>query len=291
MKKIRVALVQMRAETDRKEKNLARIAAFAREAAKTGAEIVCFPELCVPGYNRERAGAAAEAIPGESSLALSRLARENGLVILAGMAEKPGPEGSLPFNTQVVAHPDGRLERYRKTHLGKSERSFFLPGDSFPVFATGKARFAVEICWDLHFPEVTAIYALRGAEIIFAPHASPSFVGDRREIWLKYLPARAYDNSLFVAACNLTGEDGGQAFCGGAVIIDPKGNVLAESFPGKEDLLVADLDPGLLNAIRGGRSPSMRYSFFLAQRRPELYGELAAEGGPPLSSPAGTERR
>ncbi|MGQ9825607.1 MAG: nitrilase-related carbon-nitrogen hydrolase, partial [Desulfotomaculales bacterium] len=63
MKKIRVALVQMRAETDRKKENLARIAAFARQAAKEGAEIVCFPELCVPGYNRERAGAAAEAIP------------------------------------------------------------------------------------------------------------------------------------------------------------------------------------------------------------------------------------
>ncbi len=275
MEKLRIALAQIQVKTGRPRENIEKIAAFTRRAAKEGAAMICFPELCVHGYNRERAHLNAEEIPGESSLAIGALARETGLVILAGLAEKSG--SPRPFITQLAAFPDGRLEKYRKTHLGNSELPYFTPGDAFPVFSTEKARFGVAICWDLHFPEVTAIYSLQGAEIIFAPHASPACVGDRKNVWLKYLPARAYDNSVYIATCNLTGEDGGQTFCGGAIVLDPKGNVAAEAFPGREDLLIADLDPALINTIRGGQSASMRYSFFLAGRRPELYGELIKE--------------
>lgn len=284
MKELRIALAQIQPKTGCPQENIGKIAALTKQAAQKKAALICFPELCVQGYHREKARLAAEAIPGKSSLAISRLARETGLVILAGMVEESG--SAKPFNTQLVAFPDGRLYKYRKTHLGKSELPYFTPGDSFPVFATEEARFAIAICWDLHFPEVSTIYSLKGAEIIFAPHASPSFVGDRREIWLKYLPARAYDNSVFIAACNLVGEDGGQSFCGGALVIDPKGNVAAQAFSGREELLVADLDPRLINTIRRKESASMRHSFFLEGRRPELYGELLKPSIPnPPSSP------
>jgi predicted amidohydrolase len=174
-----------------------------------------------------------------------------------------------------VAFPDGTLEKYRKTHLGKSETPYFSPGDELPVFKSPKALFGIAICWDLHFPEVTAILSIRGSEIVFAPHASPANVKDRRRSWLKYLAARAYDNSVFIAACNLIGENGaGQGFCGGAMVLDPRGDVLAEDFSGDESLLIAELDPELINTIRRQQGKSMRDTFFIKGRRPELYGDL-----------------
>lgn len=273
MEPIRIALVQMQSETGMIESNLNKICNFTRNAARQKVDAICFPELCVQGYHREKTPPLAESVPGENSRAISRLSREEGVIIMAGLAEKSSQ--GKPYITQLLAFPDGKVEAYRKTHLGKSEKPYFSQGEDLPVFNTEKAMFGVQICWDLHFPEVSAILSLKGAEIIFAPHASPTIVGDRREIWLKYLSARAYDNTVFLAACNLVGGDGtGQSFCGGAMVIDPKGNVLAEDFNGGESMLIAELDPAMLNKIRRRESGSMRHSFYLEGRRPELYGDL-----------------
>ncbi|GAW91771.1 nitrilase family protein [Calderihabitans maritimus] len=273
MKKTRIAVVQMQAKTGKVKENLRKIEQFVKEAATKNVDIICFPELCVQGYNREKARLTAEPIPGESALTISKLAQKANMVILVGMAEKSSSE--KPLITQLVAFPNGKLGKYSKTHLGKSELPYFTPGHNLPVFSTDKAKFGIQICWDLHFPEVTAILSLKGSEIIFAPHASPVTVGNRRDIWKKYLLARAYDNSVFVAACNLIGYDGvGQSFCGGAMVIDPKGNVIAEAFNGKEELLVVDLDPATINTIRLQKAKSMSGTFYLQARRPELYGDL-----------------
>lgn len=273
MEKTRIAVVQMQALTGKANQNLAKVIRFVQKAAGEKVDIICFPELSVHGYNRQEARLVAEPIPGESSLAISKLARKYKMVILAGLAEKSGRE--KPFITQLVAFPDGRLEKYRKTHLGKSELPYFSPGQSLPIFSTPRVKFGVEICWDLHFPEVTTILSLKGSEIVFAPHASPEIVGNRRDIWLKYLPARAYDNSVFIAACNLIGYDGmRQTFCGGAIVIDPRGNVIAEAFNGKEELLMVELDPAIINKIRRNQAQGMSDTFYLGARRPELYGEL-----------------
>ncbi|WP_104371459.1 nitrilase family protein [Desulfocucumis palustris] len=273
METTRIALVQMQAETGKIESNINKIRNFTSSAARQKVDIICFPELCVQGYHREQTPPLAEPVPGKSSLAISRLSREEGVIILAGIAEKSPL--NKPYITQLLAFPDGRVEIYRKTHLGRSEMPYFSRGEVLPVFSWEKARLGVQICWDLHFPEVSAILSLKGAEIIFAPHASPTIVGDRRDIWLKYLSARAYDNTVFLAACNLVGGDGtGQSFCGGTMVIDPKGNVLAEDFNGGESMLIADLDSALLNKIRRRESGSMRHSFYLEGRRPELYGDL-----------------
>lgn len=273
MKETRIALVQMQSKTGLVNENMKKIEWFIHEASRKNVDIICFPELCVQGYNREKAQLTAETIPGETSNAISKMAQEAGLIVLVGIAESSG--AGKPYITHLVAYPDGSIQKYRKTHLGKSEIPYFTPGDEFPVFSCRKANFSVQICWDLHFPEMSTILSLRGAEIIFAPHASPTIVGDRRDIWLKYLSARAYDNAVFVAACNLVGESGeGQSFCGGALVIDPKGNVVAEAFNGREEMLVVDLDPTLINTIRGKQAKTMRNSFYLDCRRPELYGDL-----------------
>ncbi|MHB8158259.1 MAG: nitrilase family protein [Desulfocucumaceae bacterium] len=273
MKNTRIALVQMQSELGRVEKNLKKILSYITEAASSGVDLLCFPEMCLQGYSRDRSGPSSVKIPGAVTASIAGAAAKAGITVMVGLAEDSGED--RPCITQIVALPDGRLQKYRKTHLGKSERPHFTAGEELPVFDTEKARFGVQICWDLHFPEVSAILSLKGAEIIFAPHASPVIVGDRRGIWMKYMAARAYDNSVFVAACNLVGDDGsGQQFCGGALIIDPRGNPVAENFEGGEGLLLADLDSGLINTIRMKKSKSMRDSFFLDSRRPELYSPL-----------------
>lgn len=273
MKNTRIALVQMQAELGNIDKNIEKILRYISDAGAAGADIICFPEMCLQGYSRNGAKPTAVKIPGEITGLLGDSARRAGLTALVGMAEEA--EGEKPCITQLVVFPDGTLHKYRKTHLGKSELPNFTAGDDLPVFSVEKACFGVQICWDLHFPEVSTIQSLKGAEIIFAPHASPVIVGDRRGIWMKYMAARAYDNSVFVAACNLVGGDGaGSQFCGGALVIDPKGNPVAEKFDGQEGMLVADLDSGLINTVRLKKSKSMKDSFFLDCRRPELYGPL-----------------
>ena len=274
MNKTRIALVQMESMLGRAGENLVKMEQFIRQAAQQKVDIICFPELCIPCYSREQSDITAEPVPGPSSRRILAMAKQNSIMVLAGLAEKS--HTGKPYITHLVAGPDGRLFKYRKTHLGNSEKPYFTPGDDLPVFhLENRAIFGVGICWDMHFPEVSTILSLKGAEIIFAPHASPSIVGDRREIWLKYMGARAYDNSVYLAACNLVGNDGaGRSFCGGALVIDPRGNVTAEAFNNGEEMLVADLDPGIINTIRYHESSSMRFSFYLKARRPELYGEL-----------------
>lgn len=276
MRDVRIAVVQMQARAGMTRKNLDKIEHFTQEAMQKKVDLICFPELCIHGYDMNKALSGAEPIepiPGESALAVSEMARRAGMVVLAGMAEKAG-RGN-PFLTQLVAFPDGTLQKYRKTHLGRYEQPYFAAGDEFPLFITDQARFGIQICWESHFPEVTTILSLKGGEIIFAPHASPSAATDRRDLWIKYLCARAYDNTVFVAACNLFGDNGAsQDFGGGAMVIDPKGNILAEAFNGKEEMLVVDLDSRLINTIRCQEGRSMRDTFYLRARRPELYADL-----------------
>ncbi|SHE85420.1 nitrilase family protein [Desulforamulus putei] len=288
MQNTRIALVQMQSKLGQMGKNLAAMQRFVQEAAEKAVDIICFPEMCVQGYDRETARElAGDIATSQFVVSLVQMAREGKITIIAGMAEKNEGQGK-PYITQIVVHPDGTVGKYRKTHLGKSEQPYFCAGDEIRVFSTPKAKFGIQICWDTHFPEMTTILSLKGCEIIFAPHASPSIVGDRRDIWLKYLPARAYDNTVFIGACNLVGDDGrGHHFCGGALVIDPKGNILAEDFRGMESMLIADLDCNKINMIRQQKSGSMANSFYLRARRPELYKELVEEPeklNPDLSS-------
>jgi len=130
--------------------------------------------------------------------------------------------------------------------------------------------FGIELCFDGHFPEMSTALALKGAEGIFIPHASPRESGEEKEErWLRYLSARAYDNSVFLVACNPTGEtENGLVFPGAAVVLDPKGEILAANRGKGEDLLLADLKKEALLKVRENS-----LGFFLNKRRPEDYRE------------------
>lgn len=271
MEDLRVAAAVMRSAMGQKAENLARMEVLVRKAARRGAQAVCFPEMNVSGYGlRQEMGSFAEPIPGPSTEAVLKMAREYKMLILAGLAEKAAKDEF--FISHLAAGPKGLIGVYRKIHLGPPEEGLFRAGTECPVFSFGKTRFGMELCFDGHFPELSTLLALKGAEVIFIPHASPrETAAEKKERWLRYLPARAYDNSVFLAACNLLGEtESGLAFSGSALILGPKGEILAESRDGGEEIVLADLKNKMLRRVRENSK-----GFFLGRRRPEIYSKIA----------------
>lgn len=270
MEDLRVAAVVMYSEVGKKVQNLARMESFVAQATEQGVQAICFPEMNISGYGlRQEMDSFVEPIPGPSTKAVLKMARAHRLLILAGLAEKSAEDQF--YISQFAAGPEGLLGVYRKVHLGPPEEGIYQPGKECPVFSYGQILFGMELCFDGHFPELTTILALKGAEVIFIPHASPrESPEDKQERWLRYLSARAYDNSVFLVACNQTGEtESGLVFSGAAFILNPRGEVMAASHDGGEGMIVAELKNDVLQGVRG--SPR---GFFLRRRRPELYRDL-----------------
>jgi N-carbamoylputrescine amidase len=267
MRDIRIATVVLPASIGRWQTNLDRMVPWLAAAKEQGAEFVCFPEMNLSGY----APAALDrkdalAVPGPVTDQLLQMARSNDLVILAGLAEKT-TDHKL-YATHLALCPDGRIESYRKVHIAPPEKDLFAAGNHIPVFAINGVKIGMQLCYDAHFPELTTRMALKGAEVIFMPHASPR--GTPREkynSWCRHLTARAFDNGLFVLACNQNGtNERGLSFPGLALTIGPSGDVLDKKIDGREGMLVSDLKSEDLKRIRGHR---MRY--FLPHRRPDVY--------------------
>ena len=268
MQDLRIAAVQMNCRVAEHDRNLATIERFAEEAAAQDVDIVCFPELCVCGYNAgDTSAPEPEPLDGESLRRLKEIARNFQITLLAGILERDA--SGIVYNTQVVCGSEGYVGHYRKTHVPDSEIGTWSHGDALPVFDHAKARYGVEICYDSHFPELSTLLAEKGAEVIFLPHASPGETpADKRARWMRYVPARAYDNNVYVAICNNVGDNGaGRTFSGVTFICDPLGAVIAEGQSGsEEEMVVADLSASMIAASR-----RKTLVFFRHYRRPEMY--------------------
>ena len=264
---MRIAAVVCRSPVGDIEYNLAQTTHWVHQAQTAGVDLICFPELNVTGYtNHIDILDFSQTIPGPVTQRLSDLATQSRMIILAGMAE-PSATGKI-YASHGVFWPGGQLATYRKVHLAPNEKPFFIPGDDIPVFRSTKATFGIQLCYDSHFPELATAMTAKGAHILFMPHASPR--GDavtKHKSWMRHLTARAYDNGLFVVACNQLGEnDKGLVFPGNAVVIGPAGNVVAKRLENTEGMLVVDLKAADIEAVR---THPMRY--FFPNRRPELY--------------------
>jgi N-carbamoylputrescine amidase len=267
MQTVRIAAVIFNSPRERVIENLDRMEALVAAAKKEGAAIVCFPEMNITGYGVDSViRAQAESLPGRIGEHLCRLARRHQMVILAGAAEN-GEKGDI-FASHVIAGPEGWHGVYRKLHIAPPEKSTFAAGESIPVFNAAGIRFGIQLCYDAHFPELSTHMALSGADVIFMPHASPRGTpAEKLNSWLRHLPARAFDNGVFVVACNQTGANGaGLTFPGAALAIGPDGRVIATDATGQEGLLLATLNAELLTAVR---THPMRY--FLPHSRPDIY--------------------
>lgn len=269
MNTLRIAAAVICAPIGETESNLAKVIHWTKIARERRARLICFPEMTLTGYcHTPEVAEFAESIPGPTTALLTDLSKSEEITILAGLAEKDSA-GKL-YIVHLAAHPNGSFEVFRKLHLAPPEQAVFSSGDDIPLFEVDGTLFGIQLCYDAHFPELMTRMALGGADVIFIPHASPSrgmTARDKHQSWLRHLPARAYDNGLFIVACNQSGDNGnGLQFPGNALVIDPSGNILDKKLDDSEGLLVVDLEASALEHVRGHR---MRY--FLPNRRPELY--------------------
>lgn len=305
---LRCAAVQFEAVPDRPDLNLATIVRLAREAANDHVQFVAFPEMCLLGYwhlRRHTAGRLqelAQPADGEHVSVVRELAVELGIGIGVGFLEL-GSNGRL-FNSYAVALPDGTVHTHRKLHAFEHEA--VSSGDRFTVFDTPwGVRMGVLICWDNNLVENVRATALLGAVLLVAPHQtggtnsrSPrgmkpvdmevwanrasdaaaieaEFRGPKGRGWLmRWLPSRAHDNGIFVLFSNGVGRDDDEVRTGNSMVIDPYGEVIAETWAAGEAVVAADLDFGLVPLSTGQR--------WIRGRRPELYGLLGETTGSEL---------
>jgi N-carbamoylputrescine amidase len=281
-----IGLIQDHAGGDAHD-NLVRAERLVREAARRGAQIVCLKELFNAPYFCKSQQAErfdlAEPIPGETTDAMARLARELAVVLIVPMFERQAP--GMYRNSAVVIDADGTvLGVYRKMHIPDDplfyEKYYFTPGDTtgFQVWKTRYATIGVLICWDQWYPEAARITSLLGAQVLFYPTAIGWHPSEQAEwgeaqvdAWRTMQRSHAIANGVYVAAPNRIGHEDepgtdGLTFFGRSFIADPFGRYVAEA-GGDEAILLATCDPALIETTR-------RNWPFLRDRRIDAYGPI-----------------
>lgn len=311
MQDMRAAAVQFQHANGDKVANRATMDRYIAEAARRGVQLLVFPECCVTGYwflrnaSRDQLMQLAEPVPaGPTTEWLCEQADRRGMLIGAGLVE--GDQDGRLYNSYVVALPGGTWHCHRKLHCFISEH--MDSGDQYTVFDTPWAcRIGVLTCYDNNLVENVRATALLGAEVLLAPHqtggcksGSPAamgridvalwenrhrdpdtlaaeFRGPKGREWLmRWLPARAHDNGLFLVFSNGVGRDDDEVRTGNAMILDPYGRILAESQCIGDDMIIADLVADLRERSTGVR--------WMRARRPDLYGVLTQTLGSELSA-------
>ena len=311
MQDLRVATAQFETRDGDKPYNLSRIDELCSRAAMQGAQLVCFHELSVTGYtflehlSREQVLALAEPVGGASTRRLQEIAARHGILVAAGLVER---EGEQCYNCHLVVSAGGVLAAHRKIH------EFVSPhlglGDRYTVFDALGARIGILTCYDNNLPENARITAMLGADIILAPHVtgclpSPApgrgivapevwherhqnpqrcraeFDGPKGRGWLmKWLPARAWENGVFIVYSNVLGVDGGTIKPGGSLILDPYGEVIAECRTLEDEVATATLAAESRRLASGAT--------YIRARRPALYSKMV-EPNPHLAPDARPE--
>jgi len=285
MAKLTVGLLQRKCSTD-PAANLDATMKAIREAARRGAQIVCLEELFRSQYFCREENAdlfdLAEPIPGPSTEALSKLARQLKVVIVASLFERRA--AGLYHNTAAVLDADGALLGvYRKMHIPDDplyyEKFYFTPGDlGFPNFDTRYGRIGVLVCWDQWYPEGARLSTLHGANILFYPTAigwhpreKAEFGAAQLDAWRTIQRSHAIANGIFVAAVNRVGFEGprdkGLEFWGSSFVADPFGQLIREASTNKEEILIAECDLRHMEEVR-------RNWPFLRDRRTDAYGPI-----------------
>jgi N-carbamoylputrescine amidase len=285
MEKFTVGLIQMSCSLDPRG-NFVKAEARIHEAAKQGAQIICLQELFRSQYFCREENAdlfeLAEAIPGPSTEALSKLARSLNVVIIGSLFERRA--AGIYHNTAVAIDADGALlGKYRKMHIPDDplyyEKFYFTPGDlGFPNFDTRFARIGVLVCWDQWYPEGARLSSLGGANILFYPTAIGWHPSEKKEFgaaqldaWRTIQRSHAIANGVFVAAVNRVGFEGtpesGLEFWGHSFVCDPFGQILAEASADKEEILLVECDPSRVEEVR-------RNWPFLRDRRIDAYSPI-----------------
>lgn len=258
---MRVALLQAASWSRDVAGNLRRLTS----AAAAGADLVITPEMFLTGYDigADAVRELAEPADGPAAAAVAGIARRTGTAVLYGYPER---SGDAVFNTVALVGPGGvPFASYRKTHLfGDLDRNVFGASPAPPDVVEFRGwSLGLLICYDVEFPEAVRGLALRGADVVLVPTAN---MIDYDVVADVLVPARAYENQVYVAYANYVGREGAQTYGGLSGVAGPTGAFVARAGRG-EELVLADLDRDALERSR-------RDTPYLADRRPELYRGL-----------------
>lgn len=302
MQNLKIATAQFENHSGDKGYNLGIIRQLAAKAAAQGAQVIAFHECSITGYtfaipfSKQQMLNLAEFIPdGPSVKELTAIAREQDIVILAGLFEKDADDKI--YKAQVCVDKNGLVAKYHKLHPFINPH--LTPGNQYVIFDLFGWKCSILICYDNNVIENVRAVKLLGADIIFMPHvtmctpstrpgagfvdpalwknrhADPTtlrqeFDGLKGRAWLmKWLPARAYDNAIYAVFSNPIGMDDNQLKNGCSMIIDPFGDIIAECRSFDNEIDMALFTPDKLTDAGGHR--------YIKARRPELYGDIIAQ--------------
>lgn len=242
---MKVAVIQHDIVWANRDANFAALSPRIAEAASNGAELIVLSEMFSTGFvvDREDIG---EPTGGPSSQFLSRMAKEHNVTI-CGSCPETQPDDPRPYNSLVVAHPDGSFDRYSKIHpfTYGGEDKHFRAGSTFQTILVNGVRVSLFVCYDLRFAD--EFWALaKNTDAYVIPANWPE---SRREHWIALLNARAIENQAYVIGCNRIGEGGNLTYSGDSRIIDPLGAVLTDAGRGST-IIYADVDPSHVSAVR-----------------------------------------
>jgi N-carbamoylputrescine amidase len=280
---VKVGLIQMSCGQD-PDQNLKKAIKRIGEAAKKGAQMVCLQELFRSQYFCQTEDIAlfklAEEIPGPTTEALAKVARQNKVVILASLFEKR--TAGVYHNTAVVIDSDGKISgKYRKMHIPDDplyyEKFYFTPGDlGFQTHDTAAGKIGALVCWDQWFPEAARLTALSGAEFLCYPTAIgwlPDEVEEMNQAqhsaWETIQRAHAIANGVYVVVVNRVGREGKLTFWGQSFVADPFGRIIAKASADKEETLIVDCDMDKIEETRQNWP-------FLRDRRIDFYTPICS---------------
>jgi len=285
-----VGLVQMAMSAD-PDANLKQAVAKVSEAAAAGARLVCLPELFRSQYFAQREDPAlfdlAEPVPGPSTEALGKAAKQAGVVVIVPVFERRA--AGLYHNSAAVIDADGRvLGIYRKMHIPDDpayyEKFYFTPGDlGFRAFDTRVGRIGTLVCWDQWYPEGARLTALQGANVLLYPTAigwhpkeKATHGAQQLDAWRTIQRSHAIANGCYVAAVNRVGherpagtEGDGIEFWGSSFLADPFGAIVAEAPKDREAIVLGEIDLGRIEEVRRGWP-------FLRDRRIDAYAGIGS---------------
>ncbi|GGO82240.1 carbon-nitrogen hydrolase family protein [Wenjunlia tyrosinilytica] len=261
MTPLRIALYQGPEGSGTPERNLGLLDEAARDAVSRGARLLVCPEMFLSGYIiGEETDRLAEPADGPSFRRAAEIAAEHGIALVYGYPER---DGDAVYNAVNVLAADGsRLTGYRKTHLfGDYDNKHFAPGATALAQADiDGVRVGVLVCYDVEFPENVRKHALNGTELLVVP---TGLMRPYEIVPRTIVPARAFENQLYLAYANRCGAEGDLEYTGLSCLVGPDGIERARAGCG-EELIAADVDPQFLKASRAANT-------YLADRRPELY--------------------
>ena len=225
---VQVALAQVCPDTGNTEANISKFITYMDRAAEAGAELVIFPELALTGYGcGDGFFAVAEEVPGPSTERLTQEAQKRGQHVIWGMPERGLP--GIVYNSAVLVGPEGYIGTWRKHTLpghatdttgpgAFPDRRFFRAGTRSPVFDTAIGRIGMMVCYDIFFPEIARLLTLKGVDLLVGISGSPAF---ERPIFEPLVRARAMENAIWFAYCNMAGVEAGISYWGGSRLLSP----------------------------------------------------------------------